>query len=505
MKVLFIQNNGIQESIGIANLAGILKANGHDCDLLLASHTPNLAKAIVDYNPQVVAFSALTGVHQATLQLAALVKKVLPGAVTLMGGPHPTYSTEVLDRPEIDIICRGEGEYAMLELADRLDADQDITNIKNLWVKTKDGTIYKNGLRPPAVLDDLPYPDREIYYKYDFIRDLPMKRFIGRMGCPYPCTFCHEPIIASMYKGIGKYYRAKSPQRVVAEIKYIKDRYPLKHVHFSDDLFFLRNNYDWLEEFTDIYPKEIGLPYNCNIRYDSVLPRAAELLKKSGCFGVAVGLESGNEHLREVVIKKRVKNEHMIEGAKLLHEHGIKMLTTNMIGLPGETLDQAFETVELNMRLKSDYTRANTFLLFPGLPLVDYARRQGFVDPNFDIDKHVAESLEINLKTPYAKEFRNICSLFWIFVKFDPRWLPLFKKIVSWPDNPIFRILGSMNMIQELLFYRIPLRPAIKFFRNTVLASSGAMTLRNIPSLFKRKKNSITTNDAVFEADRGLI
>ena len=195
----------------------------------------------------------------------------------------------------------------------------------------------------------------------------------------------------------------------------------------------------------------------------------------------------------------------MIDGARLLHEHGIKMLTTNMIGLPGETLDQAFETVELNMRLKSDYTRANTFLLFPGLPLVDYARRQGFVDPNFDIDKHVAESLEINLKTPYAKEFRNICSLFWIFVKFDPRWLPLFKKIVSWPDNPVFRILGSMNMIQELLFYRIPLRPAIKFFRNTVLASSGAMTLRNIPSLFKRKKNSITTNDAVFEADRGLI
>jgi anaerobic magnesium-protoporphyrin IX monomethyl ester cyclase len=505
MKVLFIQNNGIQESIGIANLSGILKANGHDCELLLASHTPNLAKSIADYNPQIVAFSALTGVHQATLQLAQVAKRVLPGALTLMGGPHPTYSPEVIERPEIDVICRGEGEYAMLELVERLEANQDFTGVENLWVKTKDGKIHKNELRPPAVLDDLPSPDREIYYKYDFIRDLPMKRFIARMGCPYPCTFCHEPIIAAMYKGKGKYYRDKSPSRVVAEIKYIKDRYALKHVHFSDDLFFLRNNYDWLEEFAEIYPKEIGLPFNCNIRYDSVLERAADLLQKAGCFGVAVGLESGNEHLREVVIKKRVKNEHMIEGARLLHDRQIKMLTTNMIGLPGETLDQAFETVELNMRLKSNYTRANTFLLFPGLPLVDYARRQGFVDPNFDIDKHVAESLEINLKTPYAKEFRNICSLFWIFVKFNPRWLPLFKKVVSWPDNPIFRVLGAMNMVQELLFYRIPLRPAIKFFRNTVLASSGMMTMRNIPSLFRRKKNSITTNDTLFEADRGLI
>lgn len=505
MKVLFLQNNGIQESIGVASLAGMIKANGHEADLLLASHTPDLRAAIEAYNPGIVAFSALTGVHGAVLHLAEMVKASFPHVTTVMGGPHPTYSPEVIEKPGLDVICRGEGELAFLELCDKLQAGDDIRNVPNLWVKDRHGDIHRNELGPLAVLDELPFPDREIYYKYDFIRDLPMKRFIASIGCPYPCTFCHEPVIFQMYKGKGKYYRRKSPRRAVDEIRYIKDRYPLRHVHFSDDLFFLRNNYEWLEEFADVYATTIGLPYSCNIRYDSVVEKSAHLLFKSKCFGVAVGLESGNEHLREVVIKKRVKNEHMVEGARLLRERGIKMLTTNMIGLPGETLDQAFETVELNMELKSDYTRANTFLLFPGLPLVDYAKREGFLDPNFDIEKHVAQAQEINLKTPYTREFGNLCSLFWLFVKFNPRWIPVFKKIVAWPDNVVFRTIGAANMVQELLFYRLPFWPALKFFRNTVLTSSTMMTLRNIPTLFKPRQNSITTDAEVFEADRGLL
>jgi len=504
MKVLFIQNNGIQESIGVANISGILKANGHQCELLLVSHTPDVIEAIRKENPGLIAFSALTGVHQSLLSLAVEIKRHFDIPI-IMGGPHPTYSQDVIEKPGIDMICRGEGELAMLELADKMEQDRDITRIDNIHVKLKDGTVFKNDLRPPADLNALPFPDRELYYKYDFIRDIPMKRFIASMGCPYPCTFCHEPVINKMYKGKGMYFRRKSVPRIVAEIKYIKERYPLEHVHFSDDLFFIKNNYDWLEEFADIYPREIGLPFCCNIRYDSVNELAANLLKKANCFGAAIGLESGSERLREIVIKKRVKNEDMVNGARLLRERKIKMLTTNMIGLPGETLDEAFETVELNMRLKSNYTRANTFLLFPGLPMVDYARREGFVDPNFDIDKHVAESLEINLKTPYAKEFKNLCTLFWLFVHFPPSWIPLFKKIVRWPDNIVFRLIGSLNMFQELMFYRIRFIPALKFFRNTILSSKGVMTMRNIPSMFKRKKDSITTDQAIFEAERGMI
>ncbi|HYT68198.1 MAG TPA: radical SAM protein [Vicinamibacterales bacterium] len=511
MRILFIQNNGIQESIGIANLSGILKTNGHETDLLLVSHTPDLVGAIKRYDPALIALSALTGVHHSLEKLAVRIKQHLNVPI-IVGGPHPTYSPEMIERPGIDITCRGEGELAMLELVEAMQHDRDVTKIRNLYVKTKNGTIHKNDLRPPVPLDELPPPDRELYYKYSFLRDMPMKRFIASMGCPYPCTFCHEPVIRAMYKSETKsdYLRRKSVPRAVAEIKYIKDRYPLKHVHFSDDLFFIRNNYKWLEEFADLYPKEVGLPWNCNIRYDSVTEEAANLLEKAGCYGAAVGLESGNQEIRETVIRKRSKNEHIVDGARRLREKGIKVLTTNMIGLPGETLDNALETVELNMILKSNYVRANTFLLFPGLPLVEYAKQKGYINPDFDIDRAIAQAQEITLRTPYAREFQNIASLFWLMVKCPRSWMPFLKKLVALPDNILFRIVGSFNMCQELLFYRVRPIPAFRYFHNTVLMtgkSDLSMTMRTIPSLLRRKTQTAEApgDKEIWEAQRGYF
>jgi anaerobic magnesium-protoporphyrin IX monomethyl ester cyclase len=510
VRVLFIQNNGIQESIGVANLAGILRAHGHHCDLLLVSHTPDLIESIRRYDPALVAFSALTGVHHSIQRLALQVKQHFNVPV-IVGGPHPTYSPEMIAQPGIDIICRGEGEHALLELVEAMEHDRDVTAIRNLYVKTRSGVVHKNPIRPAVPLDELPTPDRELYYKYKFLRDMPMKRFIASMGCPYPCTFCHEPVIRLMYRQDTKsdYLRRKSVRRTVDEIKYIKERYPLKHVHFSDDLFFIRNSYKWLEEFAEIYPREIGIPWNCNIRYDSVRDVSADLLEKAGCYGAAVGLESGNQEIREKVIRKQSKNDHIVEGARLLREKGIKVLTTNMVGLPGETLDNALETVELNMVLKSNYVRANTFLLFPGLPLVEYAKKEGYLDKDFDIEKHVAEATEINIKTPYDREFRNIAALFWLLVKFTPRWIPFFKKLVSLPDNVVFRMIGSFNMVQELLFYRVRPIPALRYFRNTVLMTSKSqlsMTMRMWPSLFKRKESApLVPPKEVWEANRGYF
>src|SRR5207249_8950812 len=86
------------------------------------------------------------------------------------------------------------------------------TQTRNLQVKTPAGVDHKNAVRPAVPLDELPPPDRELYYKYPFLRDMPMKRFIASMGCPYPCTFCHEPVIRAMYRAETKsdYLRRKT-------------------------------------------------------------------------------------------------------------------------------------------------------------------------------------------------------------------------------------------------------------------------------------------------------
>lgn len=96
MRVLFVQNNGIQESIGVANLSGILKANGHETDLLLVSHTADLIGAIRAYDPHLLAFSSLTGVHHSLEKLAATIRQSLRIPI-IVGGPHPTYSPEMYE------------------------------------------------------------------------------------------------------------------------------------------------------------------------------------------------------------------------------------------------------------------------------------------------------------------------------------------------------------------------------------------------------------------------
>jgi len=143
------------------------------------------------------------------------------------------------------------------------------------------------------------------------------------------------------------------------------------------------------------------------------------------------------------------------------------------------------------------------------IPLVEYSRQNGFIDKDFDIDKQIAESQEITLKTPYAREFRNIASLFWLMVKCPPAWMPFLRKVVSLPDNVLFRIIGSFNMVQELLFYRVRPIPALRYFKNTVLMTgkSGlSMTMRTIPSLFRKKERApVLAQREIYEANRGYF
>ena len=181
-----------------------------------------------------------------------------------------------------------------------------------------------------------------------------------------------------------------------------------------------------------------------------------------------------------------------------------------MVGLPGETLDNALETVELNMVLKSNYVRANTFLLFPGLPLVEYAKQNGYLDKDFDMEKHVAEATEINIKTPYDREFRNIAALFWLMVKFSPRWIPFFKRVVSLPGQrrvPHHRLLQHGRRSCCSTACGRSRRCATS--RNTVLMtdkSQLSMTMRMWPSLFKRKEEApIAPPKEIFEASRGYF
>jgi radical SAM superfamily enzyme YgiQ (UPF0313 family) len=204
-----------------------------------------------------------------------------------VGGPHPTVAPEMIAHPGIDIICRGEGELAMLDLADALEMGRDITRIRNLHVKTRGGVVHRNEPRPVVPLDELPPPNRELYYGYRFLRDAPLKRFISSPDG----------------------HRRKSVTRLLSEITHIKRRYPLKRVHFSDDAAGFCRDAAWLEEFAERYRPVVGRPFSCELGQGLVDESIAGVLARAGCHRAIIGAGATREswyHLRRKGIRVRV-------------------------------------------------------------------------------------------------------------------------------------------------------------------------------------------------------
>lgn len=137
---------------------------------------------------------------------------------------------------------QGEGEYALLEVANRFDEKKDLSTIENLWVKKKD-RIFRNDVRPLIVnLDELPFPDRNLYVKkYPFLRKSQKVFMVGR-GCPFSCAYCFNHAFKKLYHNKGSFVRYRSPDYIIAEIKEVKAQSPFRTVYFQDDTFGLEKN-----------------------------------------------------------------------------------------------------------------------------------------------------------------------------------------------------------------------------------------------------------------------
>jgi len=434
------------------SIAGVLRAHGHDVDLLLIDEHPKHYLDLVDQcNPDLIAFSFMTGNRNWAYATARELKQKFNKPI-IMGGVHPTLFPEDIDPRYVDYICVGEGEYPVLELISSMENGENCSTIQNLWV-TKNGTQIKNPLR--SLIQDfdlLPLPYREIYYKYKFIRDLPIKRFVSGIGCPYQCTFCHNPMQIKMYKGKGKFVRKKSVDRIIKEIRYVKDRFVLKRVHFSDDTFVLHK--EWLREFLHEYRKEITLPFSCNIRIDQVNEEIIRDMRNSGCFGISFGIESGSERIRNSILRKNLKEEDIINNSRIIKKYGIKLIITNMIGLPEETLEDAFKTVTLNQKIGADYIRTAILVPYPKTEIVDYAIERGLLPSDYSIHNFKQVLRKSLINSPYAKEFENLCALFSLTVKF-PALTYLTKILIKLPLNHIFSITRLWEAFENMLYHQL--------------------------------------------------
>ena len=458
MHLLFIVKEVDNEPQGILLISSVLKEADHRVSLVVASEEDPL-EAALRLRPDVVAYTVYTGPHTWYLELNQRIRAQLPGVYSIFGGPHPTFFPEMIESEGVDGLCLGEGEYATLDLMNALERNSDgsagltaggITltdpTIPNWWFKLN-GKVVRNPLRPLLTsqgLDALPFSDRELLYAaHKQSRHTRIKPFITGRGCPYDCAFCFNKAYSDLYGGKGRRFRRRSPDNVIRELKEVASRHDVRFVLFMDDTFILQDK--WLKEFMARYKAEIGLPFWCQVRANLVTDEIVALFKDAGCISVSFGLEAGNDRLRNAVLNRHMSREEILDAAEALRRHGIAFMTNNMLGLPTGTLQNDFETLELNAQCQPAYANVFLFQPYPKTALGEWAYEHGWMTGTFDdLSGSVSDNTVIRFGSEAEKhQIENLQKLFALGVEF-PWLLPAIRRLIRLPSHRLFWLVYKL-------------------------------------------------------------
>ncbi len=382
---------------GVAQLSAVLKTHGHETRIIHIARPiekDEYLSQVRAFDPRLIGFS---GASNYAGEIARLSKILTDDGITapkIVGGIHATVCPEECIRmPGIDIVCRGEGEDPLLELCEKIQRNEGITEIENLWVR-EDGEIVKNPLRPPIEnLDDLPFLDREGFPNYEglYLERRGLMSMMASRGCPFNCAYCSSKAIRKILKSGPYGVRFRSARHVIDEIKAVRESYPfLDKVDFDDDILFFSKS--WTEEFTDLYLDEVKLPFICNARADLIGEDTIKQLKRAGCFHLKIGLESGNERISNQILKRNITNEQLRRAFRLAREEGLRIESFNMVGLPEETPHNVLDTIKLNAQVRTNSMQVSIFQPFPGTDLYDYCNEKGYMAEGDRVVNYFQES-----------------------------------------------------------------------------------------------------------------
>ena len=453
MRILFVYPD-ISSSMstlfnfGIGYMSAVLKREGHKtelCHLRAKSDVKKLFKVIHSFSPDLIAFSSVTGEFQNVREISKEIKDKFDIFV-ICGGIHPTLDPDCLEGSEgLDAICRGEGEYAILELVEKMERGVDYLDTRNFWFK-KRGKIIKNHIRPLITnLDELPYPDREIVDYQKIIDETDGRaEFLFNRGCPFDCPYCCNPALRALYRGIGKYVRQRGVEKALNEVEQVVEKYKVKYWTSEDSLFSL--NKKWVLEFCAGYKKRFkDLPFNCLVRVETCDAEIFKSLKEAGCFSVSFGVESGNPWLRKEVLKRNMTNEEIKQSFRLAAEHGLETAAHNMVGLPYEDVEKFEDTIEINRKIKPTDSAVHIFQPYPGTALGDLCIKNGWIkeDISDNFIAHLVENDTILDLPTFKREEIIECYRKFNYELNQERFIP--RIIYSKVGYAIYRNLGLEN------------------------------------------------------------
>lgn len=392
MKIAFV--NDSCERLGVEYISAVLKQAGHEVRLFVDPQLfddenisikwlaryfdkkERLIDGLKQYKPDLIGISVVTDFYQWACQMARLIKQEMNVPI-IFGGIHPTSVPErVIKNDFVDMVCVGEGEYAMLELLNSMQRGEIDYSIKNIWFK-RDGKIIRNQLRPLIEnLDNLPNPDKELFYSKG-AHFSTCYYVIASRGCQYTCSYCCHSFLKNTYKNRGKYLRRRNIDNIIQELRIAKQKYRLKYVRFFDES--LGFDKVWLREFSLRYCSDIKTPFICYMHPKDITPEAVRYLKKAGCCEIEMGVQSMSEAISFGVLNRYVHSKTIKQAIDIIKKEGISLVTDNIFGLPGQKLEDIIELARCYNQKRVSRIYFFWLRFYPRVKITEWAKDQGLL------------------------------------------------------------------------------------------------------------------------------
>lgn len=384
-----VEGIGGHPHLGTAYLTSFLKQNQVEVSIYddtVENSSKKLNDIINNFKPNLTGVTAFSYSYKYVLEMIDKIKTFSEKPV-VVGGPHVSATKdEILKNSKADFAIKGEGEYTLLELLQKLqNAKADFETIDGLLWRNGDGLVENKDRTFIRDVDSLPYPDFEAFqlekYAYTTQRKLPI---ISSRGCPYACTFC------SVRLSMGRGFRARTPENFVEELKYWYDK-GWTNFEINDDCY-SANTKRVIEISNLILKNGLKIKYEIynGIRVDRVTPEVLGKLRESGCTLVSYGVESGNEQILKN-IRKNITLEQVRNAVVWANDVGLPNSVNFIVGHQGETYETAMDSIRFAETLPTKFVNFYNLVPYPGTESFEWAKKHGrFLVPLESYLRHIS-------------------------------------------------------------------------------------------------------------------
>lgn len=446
--------------VWLASATGTAEQKGHNSKLVDAPadglDMADVLQIVKEFKPEIVVADTSTGSLYSDIECVEQIKAQQPDIFTVLVGTHPSaLPEETLKNTKcIDAVAMREYDYTIPDLADALQKQRPLTEVKGIAFKTSEGTTLNGEREKITDLDALPFPSiaykKHLQFKNYFFAaaNYPIIQIMTGRGCPFKCNWCVYPQVFHSHR-----YRTRSAENVADEFEYIVANFPgVKEIGIEDDCFTAdRGRVKKICEL--LIQRNVQIKWYCNVRGD-VPYDLLKLMKMAGCRMITVGFESNDQEVLNAM-KKGMKVEKYYQFANDSRKAGLLVHGCIMVGNPGDTKERLEKYYQFAKEINCDSMQFYPVYLYPGTEAYDIALEKGYIKTT-DFKQWLTEDGLHNciLNTPElsASEMVNLCNVYLKKYHLRPAYIWMKMKQALVHPSEGYRSLKSAKIFFSKIF-----------------------------------------------------